>query len=146
MSRRGNAASGEFGDSFSQIETSLLQAQRARTGIGGDQGTGADEPDQRAHGEGDGGHPVEIVIDGSVAGGAGFGLGGGLPLEEALARDQAADQGADHGVEGEQHLVGEEDEGQQDGETSGVEVADGFAGGGGAFFDDCFYHAEDQLE
>ena len=86
------------------------------------------------------------MVDGRAAGDAGFGLGGSLPLEEALARDQAANQGAHHGVEREQYLVGEEDEGQQDGETSGVEVADGFAGGGGTFFNDCFYDAEDQLK
>ena len=65
--------------------------------------------------------PRQVTIDRRAPFGFGFGLRGGLPLEQAFSRNELPNHGPDDGVDGEHHLMRQENEIQQGDESSVAE-------------------------
>ena len=117
-----------------------------KDGRGDDGGVAAmGEKEQAGDDGGEDGGELEVAIELSFFP-AGLGLGGGLPLEEALAGDEAAGEGAADGVDGEQRLVGEEGEVEDGEEERGAEGLDAFKGGNGGELEEGAAEIEGELD
>ena len=115
-------------------------------GRGDDGGVRAVREEEKAGDEGgeDGGE-LEVAIElGFLA--AGLGLGGGLPLEEALAGDEAAGERAADGVDGEECLVGQEGEVEDGEEERGAEGLHAFECGDGGELEEGAAEVEGELD
>ncbi len=102
------------------------------------------DDDGKEHG--DDGRECEVAIDSGGAALGGFGLGGGLPFEEALAGDEAADHGADDGVDGHHGLVREKGEGEQSGEERLLEACEDVSGAALLLAEEGTTDAEEELD
>src|SRR5581483_4795172 len=94
------------GGRFSHIETSLLLPHKTRIGKAEINEPSKTESDYR--------HPVEIGINRSALVSTNLGFSRSFPFEQALPSEESPHNRPHHRVHGNQHLVGEENEAQQD--------------------------------